>query len=212
MGRPCSHLAAQFTPEPDSLRSTRWAPTCAARTLLQVRHGPDCLPVAVRCDLLLDRNEAASQTGHQVPLASPSTASTSSSSTCAPTGQGEHPHRSAVAVPPPRRRRDRVRDRLRRDHRGTDGCRHPRGQRTVAGRQVAVWTSDLPGSAGAGSPNLFRINGPGSCSVLRNIVVSIEQHVDWIAAWPGGPSRRRPEPHRGHRRDECAASRRRAGP
>jgi cyclohexanone monooxygenase len=30
-------------------------------------------------------------------------------------------------------------------------------------------------------PNLFMITGPGSPSVLSNMVVSIEQHVDWIA-------------------------------
>jgi cation diffusion facilitator CzcD-associated flavoprotein CzcO len=30
-------------------------------------------------------------------------------------------------------------------------------------------------------PNLFTITGPGSPSVLSNMVVSIEQHVDWIA-------------------------------
>jgi len=34
----------------------------------------------------------------------------------------------------------------------------------------------------AGFPNLFTITGPGSPSVLSNMVVSIEQHVDWIAA------------------------------
>lgn len=31
-----------------------------------------------------------------------------------------------------------------------------------------------------GFPNLFMITGPGSPSVLSNMVVSIEQHVDWI--------------------------------
>jgi cation diffusion facilitator CzcD-associated flavoprotein CzcO len=30
-------------------------------------------------------------------------------------------------------------------------------------------------------PNLFTITGPGSPSVLGNVIVSIEQHVDWIA-------------------------------
>jgi cyclohexanone monooxygenase len=34
----------------------------------------------------------------------------------------------------------------------------------------------------AGFPNLFTITGPGSPSVLSNMVVSIEQHVDWIAS------------------------------
>jgi cyclohexanone monooxygenase len=32
----------------------------------------------------------------------------------------------------------------------------------------------------AGFPNLFIVTGPGSPSVLSNMVVSIEQHVDWI--------------------------------
>jgi cyclohexanone monooxygenase len=31
-----------------------------------------------------------------------------------------------------------------------------------------------------GFPNLFIITGPGSPSVLSNMMVSIEQHVDWI--------------------------------
>ena len=34
----------------------------------------------------------------------------------------------------------------------------------------------------AGFPNLFTITGPGSPSVLTNMIVSIEQHVEWIAA------------------------------
>ena len=33
----------------------------------------------------------------------------------------------------------------------------------------------------AGFPNLFLITGPGSPSVLTNVIVSIEQHVNWIA-------------------------------
>jgi cyclohexanone monooxygenase len=37
------------------------------------------------------------------------------------------------------------------------------------------------GLAVAGFPNLFTVTGPGSPSVLSNMVVSIEQHVDWIA-------------------------------
>ncbi|OXE36038.1 MAG: cyclohexanone monooxygenase [Phenylobacterium zucineum] len=32
----------------------------------------------------------------------------------------------------------------------------------------------------AGFPNLFLVTGPGSPSVLSNMMVSIEQHVDWI--------------------------------
>ena len=38
------------------------------------------------------------------------------------------------------------------------------------------------GLAVAGFPNLFMISGPGSPSVLTNMLVSIQQHVDWIAA------------------------------
>jgi cyclohexanone monooxygenase len=37
----------------------------------------------------------------------------------------------------------------------------------------------------AGFPNLFMITGPGSPSVLSNMIVSIEQHVDWIAGLLG---------------------------
>jgi cation diffusion facilitator CzcD-associated flavoprotein CzcO len=36
------------------------------------------------------------------------------------------------------------------------------------------------GVAVAGFPNLFTITGPGSPSVLSNMPVSIEQHVEWI--------------------------------
>jgi cyclohexanone monooxygenase len=47
----------------------------------------------------------------------------------------------------------------------------------------ALWT-DGPrtylGLMTAGLPNLFMVNGPGSPSVLSNMVVSIEHHVAWI--------------------------------
>lgn len=43
------------------------------------------------------------------------------------------------------------------------------GPKTYLGLQVS------------GFPNLFMITGPGSPSVLSNMIVSIEQHVDWIA-------------------------------
>jgi cyclohexanone monooxygenase len=36
------------------------------------------------------------------------------------------------------------------------------------------------GLMSAGFPNLFTITGPGSPSVLSNMMVSIEQHVDWV--------------------------------
>ena len=43
------------------------------------------------------------------------------------------------------------------------------GPRTLLGLQVA------------GFPNFFTITGPGSPSVHTNMVMAIEQHVDWIA-------------------------------
>jgi cyclohexanone monooxygenase len=58
------------------------------------------------------------------------------------------------------------------DIRGRDGVtlkeKWEGGPRTYLGLQVA------------GFPNLFTITGPGSPSVLSNMIVSIEQHVDWI--------------------------------
>lgn len=36
------------------------------------------------------------------------------------------------------------------------------------------------GIGSAGFPNLFTITGPGSPSVVSNMMVSIEQHVDWV--------------------------------
>ena len=47
-----------------------------------------------------------------------------------------------------------------------------------------AWTSEGPrtylGLQVAGFPNLFTVTGPGSPSVLSNMVMSVEQHVDWI--------------------------------
>ncbi len=37
------------------------------------------------------------------------------------------------------------------------------------------------GLMSVGFPNLFTINGPGSPSILTNVVMAIEQHVEWIA-------------------------------
>ena len=54
-----------------------------------------------------------------------------------------------------------------------------------AGRRLADEWRDGPrtylGVCVAGFPNLFMITGPGSPSVLSNMVISIEQHVDFIA-------------------------------
>jgi cyclohexanone monooxygenase len=52
------------------------------------------------------------------------------------------------------------------------------------GQTLADSWSDGPraylGIGIAGFPNLFTITGPGSPSVLSNMLVSIEQHVDWM--------------------------------
>jgi len=55
-----------------------------------------------------------------------------------------------------------------------------RGGRTLREKWSAGPKTYL-GLAIAGFPNLFTITGPGSPSVLSNMIVSIEQHVDWIA-------------------------------
>ncbi len=53
------------------------------------------------------------------------------------------------------------------------------------GRRLADEWSNGPrtylGVSAAGFPNLFMITGPGSPSVISNMVVSIEQHVEFIA-------------------------------
>jgi hypothetical protein len=40
----------------------------------------------------------------------------------------------------------------------------------------------LLGLQSVGFPNLFTVTGPGSPAVLANMVVCIEQHVEWIGA------------------------------
>jgi cyclohexanone monooxygenase len=55
-----------------------------------------------------------------------------------------------------------------------------RGGETLAAKWEAGPRTYL-GLMTAGFPNLFMITGPGSPSVLSNMIVSIEQHVDWIA-------------------------------
>ena len=59
------------------------------------------------------------------------------------------------------------------DIRGKDGLplkeKWSEGPKTYLGLQTA------------GFPNMFMITGPGSPSVLSNMPVSIEQHIDWIA-------------------------------
>ncbi|HUZ00110.1 MAG TPA: NAD(P)/FAD-dependent oxidoreductase [Thermomicrobiaceae bacterium] len=59
------------------------------------------------------------------------------------------------------------------DIRGRGGCALK--EKWAAGPRTYL------GIASAGFPNLFMITGPGSPSVLSNMMVSIEQHVDWVA-------------------------------
>jgi cation diffusion facilitator CzcD-associated flavoprotein CzcO len=58
------------------------------------------------------------------------------------------------------------------DIRGRGGC--------VLKEKWADGPRTYLGLMSAGFPNLFLITGPGSPSVLSNVLVSIEQHVDWI--------------------------------
>ena len=55
-----------------------------------------------------------------------------------------------------------------------------RGGRSLRDKWAEGPTTYL-GVATAGFPNLFMITGPGSPSVLSNMLPSIEQHVNWIA-------------------------------
>jgi cyclohexanone monooxygenase len=55
-----------------------------------------------------------------------------------------------------------------------------RGGRSLRGAWEAGPRTYL-GLGVAGFPNLFIVAGPGSPSVLTNMVVAVEQHVDWIA-------------------------------
>jgi cyclohexanone monooxygenase len=50
----------------------------------------------------------------------------------------------------------------------------------LADKWRAAGPTTYLGLAVAGFPNLFTITGPGSPSLLGNVVVSIEQHVEWI--------------------------------
>ena len=59
-----------------------------------------------------------------------------------------------------------------------------RGGRTLKDKWAAGPRTYL-GLATAGFPNLFIVTGPGSPSVLSNMLPSIEQHVDWIAGCIG---------------------------
>ncbi|MDF2678956.1 MAG: cyclohexanone monooxygenase [Brevibacillus sp.] len=64
---------------------------------------------------------------------------------------------------------------LKMDIRGKNGL--PLKEKWAEGARVKTYL----GIATAGFPNLFMITGPESPSVLSNMPVSIEQHVEWIA-------------------------------
>ena len=55
------------------------------------------------------------------------------------------------------------------------------GRDGVVLRDKGRWAVDLSGADGGRIPQSVLITGPGSPSVLSNMVVSIEQHVDWMA-------------------------------
>jgi cyclohexanone monooxygenase len=64
---------------------------------------------------------------------------------------------------------------------GTILALDPRGRGGVALRDT--WAGGPRAWLGlmtAGFPNMYMITGPGSPSVLSNMIVSIEQHVDWL--------------------------------
>jgi len=54
-----------------------------------------------------------------------------------------------------------------------------RGEKTL-NQKWAEGPKTYLGLMSEGFPNLFIVTGPGSPSVLSNMIVSIEQHVDWI--------------------------------
>jgi cyclohexanone monooxygenase len=71
---------------------------------------------------------------------------------------------------------------------GFDAMTGTLGKIRIAGRGGRLLTSKWAagpltylGLMSEGFPNLYMITGPGSPSVLSNMIVSIEQHVEWIA-------------------------------
>ena len=110
-----------------------------------------------------------------------------------------HADRGGHARRHPRRRRaDRARragagDRLRRHDRRAAGRRHPRPRRPVAAREVGARARARTSvSPTPGSRTCSRITGPSSPSVLSNVMVSIEQHVELVAEAAAPPARARP--------------------
>ncbi|MCD2195352.1 NAD(P)/FAD-dependent oxidoreductase [Actinomycetospora endophytica] len=56
----------------------------------------------------------------------------------------------------------------------------PRGRDESLSEHWAAGARSYLGLAVAGFPNMFTVTGPTSPNVLSNMVISIEQHVDWI--------------------------------
>ena len=83
---------------------------------------------------------------------------------------------------PLRARRARLRHRLRRDDGRAAADRHPRPRgQPLDERAGRRGRAPISACRCSGFRTLFTITGPGSPSVLSNMIVSIEQHVDWIA-------------------------------
>ena len=78
-----------------------------------------------------------------------------------------------------RGRHHRARNRIRRDDRSADGHGHRRSRRAAAGREVGARPKTYLGMMVNGFPNLFLITGPQSPSVLYNMPLAIEDHVDF---------------------------------
>ena len=104
------------------------------------------------------------------------------SSTSGPRRSWRSPHGPAHDRGRVRVRRARVRHRLRRhDRRAARGSTSRAAAARTLRDEWAAGPRTYLGLGVAGFPNLFTITGPGSPSVLSNMIVSIEQHVDWIA-------------------------------
>jgi len=58
---------------------------------------------------------------------------------------------------------------------------HGKNGQTISGNWEKEGPKTYLGLQMVGFPNLFTVTGPGSPSVLSNMMVSIEQHVDWIS-------------------------------
>src|SRR5699024_9202133 len=71
------------------------------------------------------------------------------------------------------------------DYDGLTGALFEANKEVVGGQTLAdagnVGEGTEQGISTHGYPNMYFVAGPGSPSVLSNVVVSIEQHVEWIS-------------------------------